>query len=183
MVGQPKKNAMIDALEDRKRDYYHDEPEGYTRTTLDYVSAWIADGHTLKQLAFEIGTKLGYEVGRERISVYLRDTFGAAEVGESFANARVRASYSLVEDALELVDAPADDTVEVSRAAQRAKARQWTAERYNQRELGTQKGVTVNITPGSLHLDALRSVPARATAIVTPSPEQPLLAPPITDEK
>jgi hypothetical protein len=137
-----------------------------TATALDYVAAWISDGGTLKQLAFAIGQSLGYEVGRERISAYLRDTFGAAAVSDALASARTRASYSLVEDAIGLVDEEADDSISVQRAASRARARQWTAERYNQAAFGSQKGVSVSVTVGSLHLDALRSLPARVTATV-----------------
>lgn len=169
MAGRPKRTAMIGALEVRTRDYFEDEVDSPLKTTLDYVSAWIAAGRTLKELAFALGQDLGMEIGRERLSAYLSDAFGAAVVSETLADARVHASHSMVDEALELVDADAETTVDVARAASRARQRNWTAERYNAPAYGQQKGVSVHISTGSLHLDALR-----ATArIVTSAPELP----------
>ncbi len=161
MAGQPKRRAMIEQLEIRSADYFDVDPidiaigKAEPPTTLDYVAAWIEDGRTLKELAFEIGTTLGYEVGRERIAAYLRSEYANAET--ALANARARASHSMAEDAIGIVDAPADSTVEVSRNAARARARQWIAERYNPKDFGSQKGVNVAVSITSLHLAALQA--------------------------
>jgi hypothetical protein len=162
---------MIEELERLTREYYEGEDEPHT--VLDYIAAKVEDGVTLKSQAFELGQSLGFEVGRERISAYLRSTFGAEAVTAKLADARSHASHQMAEHAIELVDAPAEDSVEVARAASRARVRQWTAERYNARELGGQKGVSVSVTVGSLHLDALRHL----STIVTPA-SQPALASP-----
>ena len=69
----------------------------------------------------------------------------------------------MAEEALSIVDAPADTNVEVSRASSRAKSRMWMAEKWNRQDYGQDKGVTLNISTGSLHLDALRAFPAKVT--------------------
>ena len=50
--------------------------------------------------------------------------------------------------------------------------RQWMAERYNPSKYGQSKGVSVSVTVGSLHLDALRHI----STLVTPAPQQALLS-------
>lgn len=159
MAGRARTTALKERLQALANEYFEndyvngDEPRG----TLDYVCDRVESGDTIKELAASLSADLAHEVTHARIMAVLREEHGTATVEERLAASRVRASHSLAETALELVDAPADSNVDVSRAASRARTRQWMAERYNQREFGSQKGVSVHITTGSLHLDALRA--------------------------
>lgn len=69
----------------------------------------------------------------------------------------MRASHLMVEESLQIVDAEALTSVDVSRAASRAKSRQWIAGKYNRAAYGESREPTVSISIGSLHLDALRA--------------------------
>lgn len=163
---------MIEELEKRTRLYFEiEEGEDNPHSNLDYVVAQTEQGTTLTELAEDISGSIKVEIGRELISSYLRSTFDDTEI--RLTEARALASHALVEQAIKLVDQPAYTTVSVSRAASRARTRQWTAERWNAKELGQskQQGITLNI--GTLHLDALRA-PNHATqarAFVSDTPE------------
>jgi hypothetical protein len=174
MAGRARTKALAELLDTRAAEYFEidyingDDP----RSSLDYVCEWVESGNTLKELAASLSTELEHEVTYARLMAVLREQHGAQACDAALESSRRRASHSLAETAMELVDAPADSNVDVSRAASRARTRQWMAERYNPQQYGQSKGVSVTVTVGSLHLDALRAVPARATAIVTGSPEQ-----------
>lgn len=174
MAGQPKRRAMIDMLEQRTRDYFEWDGTTPQPTTLDYVAVWIEDGKTLKELAFDMGQALGYEIGRERVSAYLRDAFGTAIVDETLANARTRASHSMVDDTLHIADTATPEQHQTARV--RINARQWVAEKLNRADYGSVKQLSVSGSIGLMHLTALQAVPARATAIVTGTPQQQLPA-------
>lgn len=176
MAGRARAKALLDALEARTRQSFEveeaisDDPH----TTLDYVADWIESGNTLKELAGTLTTELGHEVTYARIMATLREQHGAELTDRTLETSRTRASHSLAETALELVDAPADSNVDVSRAASRARTRQWMAERYNPSKYGQAKGVSVSVTVGSLHLDALKQVNAMMTVGVTGTPQAAL---------
>jgi hypothetical protein len=176
MAGRARARALADALERRTRDYFGAEPDEPQPTTLDYVCARIESGTTTKAIAAELETTVKFPVDYAMLMRHLRAEHGEA-TDERVDEARVRASHLLVEHALELVDAPADTMFQVSKAASQARQRNWMAERYNATRYGSQKGVSVSISVGSLHLDALRALPARATAIVTPTAQQALASP------
>lgn len=173
MAGRARAKALADELQARVRRSFDDDEA----TTLDYVAEWVESGNTLKELCAHISTTLGHEVTYARLMATLREQHGAEAADSRLRASRARASHSMAEHALELVDAKADTNVEVSRAASRARTRQWLAERWNQAEYGQAKGVSVTVTVGSLHLDALRALPARATAIVTGTTQQALASP------
>ncbi len=164
MAGRVRINALGAELERRTRDAFelnHAEP---CLPYLDYVAAWIEDGRTVKELAKDItDSAIGFEVTYAFLMRYLRERW--TETDQRLEEARVRASHSIAETSIELVDAPAYTTVEVSRAASRARARQWIAERYNPKAFGSQKGASVTVSIGSLHLAALQ----HSTTIVTGS--------------
>lgn len=171
MAGRARLNALRDELEKRTRDYFDVDPVNIAMGTehvpshLDYVCARIESGTTAKTLAKELSDPLGYELTYERLARYLRDTFGPERVANALDEARIRASHCYAEEALEIVDAPAYDSVTVQQARARANQRNWMAERYNPSRFGGQKGVSVNVSIGSLHLDALRSRPAEVTGM------------------
>lgn len=177
MAGRARTKALLDALQARTRDYFEvtdavsdDEPH----TILDYVADWIESGNTIKELAADLTTTLDHEVTYARIMAVLRAEHGSESTDLALDASRARASHSLAETAMEIVDAPADSNVDVSRAASRARTRQWMAERYNPAKFGSQKGVSLNVSIGSLHLDALRAVPARVATLVTGTPQHAL---------
>lgn len=165
MAGRPKRRAMIEELERLTKDYFDEETS--THTHLDYVAAQTENGLTLTELAENITGRVQTEISREMLSTYLRSAFSDTEA--RLTEARAFASHTLVEQAIKYVDAPAYSTVAVSRAASRARARQWTAERWNAREMGQNKqaGVTFNI--GALHLSALRMTNTELTNALTPN--------------
>jgi hypothetical protein len=177
MAGRARAKALADELARRTADYFELSDaiagEETTHTTLDYVADWVESGNTLKELAASLTTTLEHEVTYARLMATLREEHGAGTVEERLDASRARASHSLAEHALELVDAKADTNVEVSRAASRARTRQWMAERYNPSKYGQSKGVSVSVSVGSLHLDALRHL----STIVTPASQHALPSP------
>ncbi len=174
MAGRARTAALREALERRSIEALSTEDDIDAPGMLAYVCDWIESGNTVKELAAELTVELDHEVTYARVMAVLRAEDGAEAVEERLSASRVRASHSLAETAMAIVDEQHDTNVEVSRAASRARTRQWMAERYNQREFGSQKGVSVSLTVGSLHLDALRAVPARVTGAIR-TVETPLL--------
>lgn len=169
MAGRARLQALKDELDHRSKDYFDvDEVDikvnnAQTPTHLEYVCARVEDGTTTKALCKEISATIGYELTYDRLMRYLRDAFGPELAAQELDSARVRASHCMAEQALEIVDAPAYDSVTVQQARARANQRNWMAERYNPSRFGQQKGVSVNVSIGSLHLDALRSRQAKVT--------------------
>jgi hypothetical protein len=156
MAGQPKRRTIIAELERRTRARF-DENEGEGRTILDYVVDWIESGGTLIALAKELEAKLRIPIERAVIPNLLRNMFGDTESDTRLANARTRASHVLAEESVTLLDEPADNMVDVTRARDRSKSRQWLASTWNRDTYGSTKGNNVTISIGSLHLDALRA--------------------------
>jgi hypothetical protein len=171
MAGRARTNAIIDKLHSLTRAYFEEE-EGHF-TPLDYIAARVEDCTPLITIANELSAELNDVVTPQRITAILIAGNGQDAVDARLAQARARASHVYAEESIAIVDAPADTTSEVSRAQSRARSRQWAASRWNRKDYGDDKGVSVNVTVGSLHLDALRAVPARATAtIVSPATPQ-----------
>ncbi len=134
------------------------------------VCAWIERGQTVKALALDLSKSLKpIEITYDGLMRYLRDKFTTEAVESSMDTARVRASHSMAEDALRIVDAKAESQQDVSRAASRARARQWMAERYNPQRFGSQKGVNVALSITSLHLSALQAGPQVVTSSLQPA--------------
>ena len=171
MAGHSRRDAILLELERRvTQTFGADDDAEIQPTTLDYVCNWLENARTLKALAGEIEAKLHVEVSPAMLQRVLERKHGEEIVVRDFDSARTRASHQYAEDALAIVDAPADTTVEVSRAASRARSRQWLAEKYNARQFGSQKEVGVTISIGSLHLAALQAGKP-ATARMLPASE------------
>lgn len=167
MSGKPRRRALIAELEHRTRDYFEvPTGEASTATHLGYVVEYIRNGGTMKELAEEMSVTVGFQVFGGQITTYLCEAF-PEEAEHALINARARGAFALVDDSISIVDAPALDSVDVSRAASRARVRQWTAERFNRRELGAPSAPSVTISVGTLHLDALRA--PREAELVRPS--------------
>ena len=178
MAGYARRNAIELELSKRTRDTFGEDDNSaeLQPTSLDYVCQWLEHGPTLKALAGEITSKLHLDVSPALLQRALAARFGEDETERAIDRARSRASHLYAEDALSIVDEPADTNVEVSRAASRARARQWLAEKYNPRAYGSSKDVSVSISIGSLHLAALQAThPATASTHLLPMPSSDLL--------
>jgi len=140
---------------------------------LDYVCGQIEEGVTHNAIAKAITTyALGIDgITRYSLRRYLDVKYGAEEVDRRFMEAARKAAPMLVEDAQDIVDNadPSPETGELPKAREQAKIRLWRAERSDRDRFGSSpKGnVNINVTLGSLHLDALRNRASIATA--TPS--------------
>jgi hypothetical protein len=127
MAGRARTRAIIEELEKRTRQYF--DTEDGPKTPLDYVCARVEDRTTVKAIAKELSDTLHDDVTYDRVMAILRTQNGADAADAAIDLARARASHSLAEESLEIVDAYADTTVDVSRAASRARSRQWLAQR------------------------------------------------------
>lgn len=177
MAGRARTKALQEALEKRAREASDEQPI----STLDYVCEWLESGNTLKELALELSQDLEHEVTYARLMAMLRSEHGDSATEAALDLARARASHCYAEESKTIVDEPADTSAEVSRAASRSKSRQWLAQAYNPGRFGQQKGVSVSVSIGSLHLDALRAAPARVATIVTGASQPALPSPAVTD--
>jgi hypothetical protein len=138
-------------------------------TPLEYIINWIESGRTFVQLASGLSKESDLDITAQQVRRYadkLAET-GNEGAGEAIARARLIGAHSLVEGAIEIADNAGATREEIAKAKLQVDTRLWTAERWNQRDLGQQKGVTVAISLPGLHLDAMR---ARATAVASVSP-------------
>lgn len=157
LPGQPLKQKLIAELERRTRAAFEDEPEA---THLDFVEDWQARGWTLNKLGVECG--LGEDMG-EFISRYLSRTFGKENVSPRLADARARGSHRLVDKTHDIAEEATEDDVQVARL--QVSTLQWTAEAWNRNDYGRQRGPVVNVSIAELHLEALKAVNAKHSAI------------------
>jgi hypothetical protein len=111
---------------------------------LDAVLQRVADGHTLRSIALEVGCT------RSIINEWL---YHDKERAALYLHARATAAACHAETALDIADNCSETGT--SKARLQVETRQWLAGVYDREQFGQQKpGVTVNI--GHLHLDALR---------------------------
>ena len=182
MAGRARLAALTDELSKRTLDCFDIDPIDVTLGSvqrpshLEYVSAWVERGQTIKDLAKDLADSLRIDITYDALMRYLRQSFGEQETDAALSQARARASHAMAEEALAIVDAPAVDKTDVARAASRARSRQWMAERWNQAQYGSQKGVSVNVSVSSLHLSALQASPQEVTAALT-NAQQPSALP------
>jgi len=87
-----------------------------------------------------------------------------------FQKARTDSADALAEDAMEILDAHADDSVDVQRANNRASHRRWLAGLRDRAGFGTKAEVgTQQLNIGELHLHALQG----AQRVALPAPVIP----------
>ena len=169
MAGRARTQALKDELQRLTLDYFDIDPVNVAigaqsmPSHLDYICANVESGISTTKQAASLAATHGFHISYERLMAYLREEHGREAVESSLREARSRASHCIAEEALGIVDAPADDSVSVQRARNRAHSRYWLAERYNGKDYGGNKGVNVAVSITSLHLSALQSV----TNIVT----------------
>lgn len=177
MAGRARTNALKDELAKRASSAFDPDDDEPTPTALDYVCYRIETRTTVKALAKELAEATSYPIDDAMLSRFLRAQYGDENTDHALDAARARASHGYAEESIEILDGYAADSTDVSRAQSRARGRQWLAERWNSAKYGNQKGVSVSVSIGSLHLDALRSVNVRTVPIVTVTESHtPLLA-------
>jgi hypothetical protein len=173
LAGKPKQKVLIRVLLARAVDELDDKA-----TTLDYVVSWIESGRTMIELSKALTEDAGEEISDRYVSRYLHDTYGDEYAGRVGAARRIGA-FAMVDQAIDIVDeASTFDKTHLAKAVARANVRQWTAERFNRKELGAPKGEgTTNITINSLHIDALRARNAAKLTVVSGETDTVSLAP------
>lgn len=182
MAGQPRRRAMLAALEDRTRATFEDaahEPREQA-SHLDYVCYRLAGGQTMTALAAEIRQAARWadtDLSPGMITHYLRSTFDDAR--ERMAEARASGADMIAESSVDVSDEAVDSKEDAARQRNRIGARQWLAMAFAPRlRANSGTAVQVNIGAGTLMLEALRarashpviengSHPAAATARAT----------------
>lgn len=154
MTGRPRTHALMEELDTRARDTECDGP-------VDYAMAWLEEGGTLSSLALDIAATTGLPPMRATLDRILRKH--DSEYEQKVTRARSIGALAMAENTLSIADTADEHNHQVSRL--RIQSRQWVAERFNKDQLGGNKGVSVSVTVGSLHLQALQAV----STIVTPT--------------
>lgn len=164
MPGNPKRHALIAQIEAM--------PGGW-----DDIFAAIEDGATYRTLAekFKVSRSFMHQVV----------TIDPERRKRAEAAYQVRAG-ALIDESIEIAD-----NVDVMQPASAQKAklqvelRKWLAAVDNARYRAADAKVNVNVTIGSLHLDALRRRQVQSSLAAgpadTPNSETPLVAPPVVD--
>jgi len=106
----------------------------------------VSSGRSLKAIAAALG------VSRPVLSAWCN----AAVRRESYRQARQAAADALVEEGLAIADGVRDPS-EVPGAKLRSDFRKWMAARMNADSWGEQRGASIEINLGALHLEALRN--------------------------
>lgn len=179
MAGRARHKAITQELETRVLETFQPDPEDSDQPTgLDYVCHRVEGGTTTKTLAKELEDALGFPFDYATMMRYLRSEYGTDETNQAIDQARTHSAHAHADDSIIIVDEEALTSQDVTRAANRSKARQWLASRYNPK-YGQQTQTNVNVSIGSLHLEALRApiaVVARPAGDVTtalPAPVAP----------
>jgi hypothetical protein len=133
-------------------------------TAIEWIVSEVASGVTITQIAknvaaLELPAYPREELSRNWFSMLVNKLAvpeGSPSAKEQIAAARREASYVLLDEAIGIADEPADDSASVQRNRLRSDVRLRTAALWNREELGDRSGVTVSLSLGELHLDALR---------------------------
>lgn len=160
MTGRRRFHAVSDELEKRTKAAFEPEVGDEVQpTTLDFVCYWIESGRTMKALAKELEDCLPFDVDYGFLMRHLYKIYGDSTVDQRIDAARTKSADVYAEESLDITDERAQTPMDVNRNASRARSRQWLAEKWNAGKYG-QKAVTVQVSIGELHLNALRQVAA-----------------------
>ena len=111
---------------------------------IEPVQARLESGHSVERIAKDLG------VTRSA----LEDWLDKPEQAGVVSRARARAANQLAAEVLEIADAATPETVNVARL--QMDGRKWVAAKWNPAAYGEQKGPSVVINVGDLHLRALK---------------------------
>lgn len=88
---------------------------------------------------------------------------------ESYQESRRLGAYSMTDEALEILDGSNAESIQVDR--ERAKMRQWMAERANRADFGKEPKTQVTLNLGAIHLTAIKNTSAEIAAAFDDVPE------------
>ncbi len=138
---------------------------GEDATALDYVVYRVENGTTLTDLASEVTALFDMKVLPSFVREAAAYGHDPATVTERLTSARARGASAIVDEAKQLIDSVPKDRDAIAKVKEQANIRTFIASRWNRQEWGEQKGPSVNVSIGSLHIDALRSRKAAARMI------------------
>jgi hypothetical protein len=136
-------------------------------SVLDYVVSEIESGTTPTKLAKSVSEDIGVSVHRTTVLRCLTSVYGDEAV-KRIAGARADGAHGLAEEALLIIDEAKTERDALTKAKMQADARWQLAERWNRAEFGQPKQAAVQISIGTLHIDALRRQSVVAIAPTTP---------------
>lgn len=137
MAGRPIYRESVARIEDKGGEHY--------------VLETIMDGHPTAVVAAVC------DISRGMLYEWLHKD---SERWERYQEARRVGAHVLAEQALEIVDDATSETISVDR--ERARIRQWLAERANPKDFGKEgAGVNLQLSIGDLHLQAVKQLPAQ----------------------
>ena len=111
-----------------------------------FIFDQVASGRSLKDIASDLG------ISRPILSTWCNNPSRR----DAYRQARRAAADALVEEGLAIADGVRDPS-EVPGAKLRADFRRWMAARMNADSWGEQRGASIEINLGALHLEALRN--------------------------
>lgn len=175
MPGQPRKRALVAALERRARETFEDGDKhpADQATHLDYVCVWVESGRTMLSLMREIEGETGYSFPAAMLGNYLRMTFPDATA--RLDAARDVGAHAMLDETIDI----ADDDDDAQRARNRIAVRQYVAGSWNPRTSPKRVEAAASMmTAGAMLLEALRSRASLSTEILSgrvssPQPELP----------
>ena len=172
MAGAPKRRALKEQLARYAELAKVDTP-------LEFVVAWLEDGHTMLELQQRLTVDTAEDFHQHSVRRYLERQYGKLPVAQAFGEARAEGAHAKVEEAQHLLDTVIPDKDAIAKAKEQANIRLWQAERANKASYGgsRQGDVNVNVTLGQLHLDALRSRVVQAKASIA----EVVVAPQLTE--
>ena len=135
----------------------------------EWVLEHIMDGRTLAQVCDVM------DVSRGMVYQWLHKD---EERWDAYNAAKMIGAHAMVEDAFEILENATPETIIVDR--ERAKIRQWIAERANRKDFGTEKGQQVQavLSISELHLvavqEALKDVPVEDADYEVIDDQQPM---------
>jgi hypothetical protein len=155
MAGRQRRKEMAWELERRLAEWTQTQDEG-SYDVLDYACSWVASGHTLTKLTDEISETLKWDISRDMLMRYLKD--GRPDAARRLEQARLDGAHGMVDQGIKIIDdASTADKEQLMKAKMQAEIRQWTAERWNRKELGRAPEVQITVNNNTLHIDAMRT--------------------------
>jgi hypothetical protein len=124
---------------------------------IEWLSEQVEDGRTLLEVSEELTVRMNIPITRGMIDRWAQLQPGGDEL---IARARTRAGAALVEQAAKIVHSTDPDRDSIALAKLRADELHKRASWYDKLQFGEQRGPAIQISVGSLHLDALRHVTA-----------------------